>query len=95
MTLDSDGVTWLMMEHRTASRRRVMQVTSMNGLYSLGLTWPWDSPNGASGSSHSVSTKPSTMISASAGTITGTVRASVTRMGAFTRPPATENSSRS
>ena len=75
MTLDSDGVTWLMMEHSTASRRRVMQVTSMNGLYSLGFTWPWDSPKGASGSSHSVETKPSTMISASAGTMTGTVRA--------------------
>ena len=29
ITLDSDGVTWEMMEVRIASRRRVMAVTSM------------------------------------------------------------------
>ena len=53
--LDSDGVTWLMIEVRIAFFLRVMQVTSMNALYSCRLTWPWLSPNGASGSSHSVS----------------------------------------
>ena len=40
MVLDSDGVTWLMIEVSTASRRRVTAVTSMNALNSCRFTWP-------------------------------------------------------
>ena len=64
----------------------------MNALNSCRFTWPCDSPNGASGSSHSVLMKPSITISASAGTSRSTVFARTTLTGAPTRPPATWNS---
>ena len=56
--------------------------------------YPCDSPKLPSGSSHSVSIKPSTTISASAGTIKSTVLALHTRIGDPTSPPATASSSR-
>ena len=42
ITLDSRGVTWLMIEVRIGLRRRVIAVTSMKALYSCRLTWPCD-----------------------------------------------------
>ena len=91
--LDSDGVTCEMIEVRMASFRRVMAVTSMKALNSCRLTWPCDSPNGASGSRYSVSMKPSITISASAGTSRSTVFAFTTLIGAPTSAPATCSSS--
>ncbi len=91
--LDSDGVTWEMIEVRMASFRRVMAVTSMKALNSCRFTCPWDSPKGASGSRYSVSMKPSITISASAGTSRSTVLAFTTLIGAPTSAPATCSSS--
>ena len=82
-----------MIEVRIASLRRVIAVTSMKALNSCRLTWPCDSPNGASGSRYSVSMKPSITISASAGTSRSTVFAFTTLIGAPTSAPATSSSS--
>ena len=71
--LDSDGVTSLMIEVNSALRLRVIAVTRIDMLKSSSATWPWLSPNGPSGSSSSVSIKPSTTISASAGISRSTV----------------------
>src|SRR5262249_44550528 len=68
MTLDSLGVTWLMMDTNTGERLWVIAVTCIDMLKSSSATWPWLSPNGPSGSSKSVSIMPSITISASAGT---------------------------
>ena len=73
--------------------RWVMAVTRIGMLNSSSATWPCDSPNGASGSSHSVSISPSMTISDSAGTIRSTVRARTILIGPPARPPATVNSS--
>ena len=93
MTLDSDGVTWLMIDGRMAPRRWVIALTRMIMLKSSSATWPWLSPNGASGSTNSVSIDPSTTISESAGTVRSTVLHRTTSIGAPTIPPATATSS--
>ena len=91
--LDSLGVTSLMIEVNSGLRLRVMAVTRIDMLKSSSATWPWLSPNGPSGSSSSVSIRPSTTISASAGISRSTVLARVTRIGRPARPPATAISS--
>ncbi len=53
ITLDSLGVTWLMMETNTGFLRWVIAVTCIDMLKSSSATWPWLSPNGPSGSSSS------------------------------------------
>src|SRR5580700_5504286 len=62
--------------------RSVIAVTRIGMLNSSSATWPCDSPNGDSGSTYSVSIRPSITISASAGTSRSTVRARTTLMGA-------------
>ncbi len=89
MADDPDGVTWLTQETMMASLRRVTAVTSMKPLYSCRFTWPWLSPNGASGSSSSVEIYPSITISASAGTSRSTVLAFTTLSGLPHSPPET------
>jgi hypothetical protein len=54
ITLDSDGVTWLMKETQIASFRCVIAVISKNGLSCRGCMYPWLSPNGPSSSSSCV-----------------------------------------
>ena len=93
MTLDSLGVTWLMIETKTGARLCVIAVTCIDMLKSSSATWPWLSPKGPSGSSSSLSIKPSMTISASAGTKRSTLVALTMRMGAPARPPATAISS--
>ena len=95
ITLDSLGVTWLMIETNTGLRLCVIAVTRIDMLKSSSATWPWLSPNGPSGSSSSLSIRPSITISASAGTCRSTVAALAMRMGAPANPPATAISSRS
>ena len=73
ITLDSLGVTWLMMETNTGLRLWVIAVTRIDMLKSSSATWPWLSPNGPSGSSSSLSIRPSMTISASAGTCRSTL----------------------
>ena len=50
-TLDSLGVTSLMIDANTGLRLRVIAVTCIDMLNSSSAMWPWLSPNGASGSS--------------------------------------------
>ena len=94
-TLDSLGVTWLMVDAKTGVCLWVIAVTRMDMLKSSSATWPWLSPNGPSGSSRSGSIIPSITISASAGTLRSTVTALAIRIGAPASPPATAISSRS
>ena len=54
MTLDSDGVTWLMNDTQMASLRCVIAVISKNGFSWRGCIYPCDSPNGPSSSSSCV-----------------------------------------
>ena len=95
ITLDSLGVTWLMIEQNTGARRWVIAVTCIDMLKSSSATWPWLSPNGPSGSSSSGSISPSTTISASAGTSQSMVTHLATRTGAPASAPATAISSMS
>src|SRR5258708_7277760 len=70
-------------------RRWVIAVTRIGMLNSSSATWPCDSPNGASGSTYSVSIRPSMTTSASAGTRRSTVRARTTLIAPPASPPAT------
>ena len=78
---DSLGVTWLTIDTSTGLRLRVIAVTRIDMLKSSSATWPWLSPKGPSGSSRSVSIKPSMTISASAGTSRSTVLQRTIRTG--------------
>ena len=49
ITLDSLGVTWLMIETKTGAFLCVIAVTCIDMLKSSSATWPWLSPNGAFG----------------------------------------------
>src|SRR5674476_1394422 len=73
--------------------RWVIAVTRIGMLNSSSATWPWDSPNGASGSRYSVLIRPSMTSSDSAGIIRSTVRARTMLIGPPARPPATVISS--
>ena len=95
ITLDSLGVTWLMIDTKTGARLWVIAVTCIDMLKSSSATWPWLSPNGPSGSRSSGSIRPSITISASAGTSQSMVTHLTVRIGAPASAPATAISSKS